>query len=318
MPKRSVKRRVAKKPKPKTKTKVKKKVVVKRKRKPQPSWTPPPAGVLGSASEFTREAREKKDKHGVKNYRKYLFQKYEEVFGKEADRDESGPLLWAAIAYELQYRGYVERNAKDRLTTGFLANREAALRFSLKGMSPTLRSNLKTQIDRENDQLLALEERSERARSLPNFGGRAMLGKTLNLTIANTWAHLFTENAKAKKSKRQTDDELMTFVQSEFPDRDSSKFRSAAWNRRRFNKGQIGEGKPSSPSTPYDENGKPLPVDEGLKKRGRPAVKKASAKKGKGKATKKAKKGKATKTKTKTKATKTKAKGKKAKKAKAA
>lgn len=98
--------------------------------------------------------------------------------------------------------------------------------------------------------------------------GRGITGKTLGLSIRDTWKHLFQENEKAAKGSKKTDEQLQQFMRDEFPGRTGHNFTSPGgvqavrnyYNAGNFDKGEI----PEVPSQKYNEEG------EAVTSRGKP------------------------------------------------
>lgn len=83
-------------------------------------------------------------------------------------------------------------------------------------------------------------------------------GKTLNLKVQETWVHVFSENAKATKAKRKTDEEINSFMKKEFPLRKTHLTQSVAGvqaARRGYNKGMFTDGEVPVESPRFDEDG---------------------------------------------------------------
>jgi hypothetical protein len=113
----------------------------------------------------------------------------------------------------------------------------------------------------ENDSIMAKKVVKSKKSSSE---GSIPVGKTMGLRIQETWVALFEANEKAKRSEKQTDDELRKFMLKEFPTVNSKLFNQLKDGvlhrvqaiRSRYNRGGMTGGtQPKVQSHRYDENG---------------------------------------------------------------
>jgi hypothetical protein len=107
-------------------------------------------------------------------------------------------------------------------------------------------------------------------------------GTTLGLGIGATWVHVFEQNAKASKAKRQTDAQIAEFMAKEFPGRKTTTFSIAGVKHERgyYNRGTHWHmtGVPNVLSVAYDESGEPIVGREKAAGTAKPKAKKGTAK----------------------------------------
>lgn len=107
-------------------------------------------------------------------------------------------------------------------------------------------------------------------------------GKTLGLNVRQTWMHLFEKNEKAAKKDKMTDEQILKFMQKEFPSRANTSFefsdvRGVQNVRNGYNRGVFTGGqKPKAPSYKYNEEG------EAVTARGKPLSEAGGSGKAKG------------------------------------
>lgn len=114
---------------------------------------------------------------------------------------------------------------------------------------------------------------------------KSNIGKTLGLKVSATWVKILSDNEKASKAKKQTDEQINEFMMAEFPDRTSTDIttvKGVQAVRRAYVRGVFTGGE-SQESYKYNEEGEKIKpsgklleadVDEA-----KPAVKKVSKKK---------------------------------------
>ena len=119
-------------------------------------------------------------------------------------------------------------------------------------------------------------------------GPGKLIGKTEGRSARAHWVHLLERNAKATKSKRLTDEQILAAMNKEFPGRTSAQFTNVAGvavARAWYNRGGMGYV-PKTPSVAYDSSGEVCPT-----KRSRKSSKNSQSKEVKSAGKKKVKKG---------------------------
>ena len=80
--------------------------------------------------------------------------------------------------------------------------------------------------------------KAQPTKAKPSVGiGHRILGKTLCLSIGETWAHLLHENATGKA--KRTDAQLSAFVHAEYPNRKSAVTDNVSKPRSMYNSGTL-------------------------------------------------------------------------------
>ncbi len=195
---------------------------------------------------------------GVADYRVFLRDTWERLIGEQPPKEVNLELLKTALTYELQYRGFRKQRVLHLLSPNFKSNRKDALKLDVDELSENRRSLhiAAAQCATYGDYTMA----KKTTEGTKGKGGARSEGKTLHLGVSACWNHLFETNAKAPKGKRMTDEEISAFMLAEYPDRDTAYFDHVQPVRSKFNRGGIpgqkGEA-PDTPSTRYDEDGKP-------------------------------------------------------------
>jgi len=98
-------------------------------------------------------------------------------------------------------------------------------------------------------------------------------GKKWGLTIGETWHKIFSDNEKAPKAKKLTDEQIHKWMSVEFPGRKSMDFKDVAGVQRArsyYNRGKFDPESwdipPKMLSRPYDKDGNPIKVKRGPEK----------------------------------------------------
>lgn len=226
------------------------------------------------------------------SFRRYVRDRYVQVFGTRAPEETHPALVHAAVAYELQYRGFESVGKLDQLSPAFLERREAALGLKLSGFPEDTRGIIEVFMQvvgdgRVSDNHVSKSNRSQTmsATSTKDSSGRvgrSMSGKTSGLSNAACWIKVFKDNSK--KTERKTDEQISKFMAEEFPNSKQTELKHVTLHRRLYNQGKIRgqEGEPKVTSYPYDADGTKLPLPTrggGRKKTAEEKAEQATAKK---------------------------------------
>ena len=97
---------------------------------------------------------------------------------------------------------------------------------------------------------------------------RGAKGKTTGLTVSRMWLAMFRDNAKLAKAQRKTDEQLLAYLQREFPNRESGLFcvRGIRAVRAAFNRGGVPGQDGTAPATKshaYDKTGDIIAIRRG-------------------------------------------------------
>lgn len=206
-----------------------------------------------------RFSREDGGKTGVASYRSFLQSSWKKLFKESLPLEVHLELIKIAIVYELQYRGFRRERVLHLLSEKFKKNRKDVLKLDVEALSAERQALhiAAAQCATYGEYTMAKKSTENQAKG----NGARSEGKTLHLGVSACWNHLFEMNAKAPKSKRMTDAEITKFMLAEYADRGTAYFENVQPVRSKFNRGGIpGQNgvAPDTPSTRYDEDGKPI------------------------------------------------------------
>ena len=86
------------------------------------------------------------------------------------------------------------------------------------------------------------------------------VGKTSGVSVSRTWVQVFERNATIDEEERLTDEQLVEFMQQEFPDVAPESFKRVDIARSKYNRGGFNKDKKGNPVRPkiHSEPHEPL------------------------------------------------------------
>lgn len=187
---------------------------------------------------------------------KQLRKIFKQVFHRECDID----IVWARylIQYELSRQQYIKEgklsylDKNSQFRKAYMAVRRKDITNVNENLKTLIAYDMKHQTVISQETLMKKQESIKKAAEVKKSN---RLGVTLGLSVAETWVHVFTINAK----EHNTDDKISAFMHSEFPDLKNKAFDTVHGCRVHYNNGGYTKGvKPEVKSVRYDENGNEL------------------------------------------------------------